>query len=88
LILLITFDNVAGALMGEKLVKDSGLSCDVVPVPRKLGSSCNYALSFACDDPDPVLRLLREKGAGYAKAYYREDENETDLHELCLNPSI
>jgi hypothetical protein len=71
--LLVTYDNVTGALLGEKVLKDSGVPCNIVPVPRSLGDSCNYALDLAAGNPEPVLKLLREKGALYVKVFCRDE---------------
>jgi hypothetical protein len=72
--LLITYDNITGALLGEKTLKDSGVPCNIIPVPRTLGDSCNYALEFTAGNLDALLKLLREKGALYAKVFYRDEK--------------
>lgn len=43
---LITFHTHAGAVRFERLLSKEGLDCELMPVPRKLSSSCGVCARF------------------------------------------
>lgn len=56
------FNSTSGAIRGEKLAKEAGLSVKLIPVPRHLSSDCGVCLR--CESKDALaLRALLE-GAG------------------------
>ncbi len=48
------------ALRGEKLIKQAGISCRLIPVPRRLSSDCGVCLRVKQADRDTVVRILND----------------------------
>lgn len=48
------------ALRAEKLVKQAGTACRLIPVPRQLSSDCGVCLRVKQADRDRVVDTLRE----------------------------
>jgi len=48
------------ALRAEKLVKQAGISCRLIPVPRRLSSDCGVCLRVKQADRDVVEQLLTD----------------------------
>ena len=56
------FYSTSGAIRGEKLAKEAGLTVKLIPVPRHLSSDCGVCLR--CESKDALtLRAILE-GAG------------------------
>ena len=65
---LATFETTHMALLFEKTCRKEGLAVRIVPVPRKLSSSCGLACRYPCDHRGDVERLATEHSidvAGY-----------------------
>lgn len=53
---VVLFDSTHHVLAAERVFKERGVRCDLVPVPRDLSADCGMALEFrACD-----LEAVRE----------------------------
>jgi hypothetical protein len=50
--LIALFHSTRGVIRGEKICKQSGILCKVIPVPREFSSECGMAL-----DIDPLMEL-------------------------------
>ena len=48
---VVLFRSVHHALRAEKLLKEAGIPCKLIPIPRNLSSDCGVCLRF-----DPPLR--------------------------------
>lgn len=48
---VVLFLSVSHALRAEKLLKEAGIPCKLIPVPRHLSSDCGVCLRF-----EPPLR--------------------------------
>ena len=46
---------------GEKAVREAGLGCRVIPVPRSVSPMCGMALEIDDEDESEVDRLLGER---------------------------
>jgi hypothetical protein len=55
---VVLFESVSHALRAEKLVKASGISCKLIPVPRHLSSDCGVCMRFAMKDSETIKILL------------------------------
>ena len=53
-----TFPTVYFALRAEAVLKDSGCSFKMVPVPRAISSSCGTALRCPCEEIDAIKEVL------------------------------
>ncbi|MBF8436785.1 DUF3343 domain-containing protein [Halanaerobiaceae bacterium Z-7014] len=59
--LLFTFPTTNDAMRAEKFLKSEGVDCQLKPVPRKISSSCGYALAARFDEiGSPGINLLNE----------------------------
>jgi hypothetical protein len=63
---VVLFHTTSAALRAEKLVKQAGLVCKLIPVPRELSSDCGISLRFAWEQAEAVQQLLRDAGVDMA----------------------
>ena len=56
------FYSISGALRAEKLLKRSGITIKLIPVPRHLSSDCGICLRFERSDEGEVKAVLVEAG--------------------------
>jgi len=71
--LLFTFTTFADVFSCEKAGKAAGLSCRVIPVPRSLDVTCEYAIEIQdIDTPDvsAILELLKNNGLHYTRVFH------------------
>ena len=54
---VIKFDSIHDVLSAEKLFKDAGVWCDLIPSPRQVTSDCGMVLQFHPKDLDAVREL-------------------------------
>ncbi|MDR1621602.1 MAG: DUF3343 domain-containing protein [Synergistaceae bacterium] len=57
---LATFKTTSMALLFERACRKAGVSARIVPVPRKLSSSCGLACDFPCESRAEVEAIARE----------------------------
>lgn len=48
------------ALRAEKVIKQAGISCRLIPVPRQLSSDCGVCLRVKQADRDNVVHILTD----------------------------
>ena len=70
--LIITFESSHDAIMGERLLLDSGLEVRVMPMPARLGPACGIALRLERRDIARAKALLGESLRGI---YRRSSES-------------
>jgi hypothetical protein len=58
------FQSVHHALLAEKLLKEAGIACKLIPIPRNLSSDCGVCLRFA----PPLRPWIEEALRGRAEA--------------------
>jgi hypothetical protein len=72
--LLITFETIADAFSCEKIIKPLlKHSCGIIPEPRSLGVSCNYALqiqNISGEDVNAILGILKTNAVNYARIFH------------------
>jgi hypothetical protein len=66
---LFTFKTVSAALDAELVVKELGLACRVIPVPRTLSASCAYAITVETGDPGGLCDALCRRAVEYAGVF-------------------
>jgi hypothetical protein len=59
---IIIFRDVASAMKGERLIKDSGSDVKLVAPPEELRMGCDLALEINLVEKPGIERLLQEKG--------------------------
>ncbi|GHS98118.1 hypothetical protein AGMMS50276_19350 [Synergistales bacterium] len=57
---LATFKTTSMALLFERACRAAGISARIVPVPRKLSSSCGLACDFPCEERERVDAVVLE----------------------------
>jgi hypothetical protein len=81
--LLFTFKTFADAFLCEKIEKAAGLSCRVIPVPRSLGVTCEYAAEVQNIDKSDVytiLELLKKNDLQYTKVFHSMLTTEGEIY--------
>jgi hypothetical protein len=67
------FDSIHYVLAAERVFRERGVSCDLVPTPRRISSDCGMVIEFRESDLDCVRRILAEPQVK-ARAVYRPAE--------------
>jgi hypothetical protein len=84
---LFTFETVSAALDGELAMKEQGIPCRIIPVPRALSSSCAYAMTAETGDLPGLCGTLRRRGSGYLKVFRcRTLPDESETYTLLAGP--
>ena len=71
--MLFTFKTFADVFLCEKIGNGAGLSCHVIPVPRSLGVTCDYALEIQNVDENDIyaiLELLKKNNLQYTRMFH------------------
>jgi Putative Se/S carrier protein-like len=58
---VVLFESVSHALRAEKIFKAAGISCKLIPVPRRLSSDCGICLRFDSAAKARVETVLKGK---------------------------
>ncbi len=70
---VITFYSTHYALKAEKVLKDSGLEVELIPVPRELSSNCGISMKLAWPDKDRALATLKDNRVETEKVHKWEN---------------
>lgn len=54
------FDSIHYVLAAERVFRERGVPCDLVPTPRRISSDCGMVIEFSESDLDSVRRILAE----------------------------
>ena len=71
---IVTFETTHHALRFEKTLKGKGISLTLLPVPRRLSSSCGIAARFLPDVLHSVKEMISSHDLQLDKLYLFEDE--------------
>lgn len=74
--ILVTFHSVSSALYLEELLKQRGVACKVIPVPRELSSSCGYAAEVDMSDLDELKTLMNKEFVEWEGLYSQDPHYE------------
>ncbi len=69
-----TFEVTSMALLFERTCRKHNIAAKVVPVPRKLSSSCGLACEFPCESGDHVRSLCAERKIDVESFHELEDD--------------
>lgn len=72
---LATFETTYMALKFERAGRKSGLDVRIIPVPRKLSSSCGFACSFPCESRTELEALAASSKIDVAEYYEMASEH-------------
>ena len=73
--LLFTFKTFSDVFLCEKIGKAAGLSCIVIPVPRSLDITCEYAVEIQNADEEDfyaILELLEKNHLQYIRVFHSQ----------------
>lgn len=58
---VVLFKSVSYVLKAEKLLKQSGLPCKLIPVPKTISSDCGVCLRIEANKKDKIIESLKGK---------------------------
>ena len=58
---VILFKSVSYVLKAEKILKQSGLPCKLIPVPKRISSDCGVCLRIEIKAKDKIIACLKGK---------------------------
>jgi hypothetical protein len=58
---IVLFDSTHYVLAAERVFREHGVRCDLVPVPRSLSADCGMAIEFLESDVDTVKDVLADR---------------------------
>lgn len=59
--LVLLFKSVSYVLKAEKILKESGLSCKLIPVPKRISSDCGVCLRIEANMKEKIIASLKGK---------------------------
>ena len=59
---VVLVQSTSHAMRVEKLLRDAGISCKMIPVPRHISSDCGACVRIECGDMDAVNRTVEAAG--------------------------
>ena len=59
---LLIFQSIHHVLAAEAALKESGLPCELVPVPKEISPDCGMAITVEQADGARALEVVQEKG--------------------------
>ncbi len=59
--------SVSHALLSEKVVKAEGISCKLIPTPRKISTDCGIVLRFLEKDKKRLENVIVENGIDFRR---------------------
>lgn len=65
MVCLATFNTTSMALMFERAGRKEGFDVKIIPVPRKLSSSCGFACEFSCDSTEDIKNFCESRKIEY-----------------------
>lgn len=72
---VLTFHSPYHALQCEKILKEEGFYIKLIPVPRKISTSCGTAGEVHCEDKNLILEICKRRNIEY-----------DDFH--CINKEV
>ncbi|MDR1986204.1 MAG: DUF3343 domain-containing protein [Treponema sp.] len=70
--MVVTFDSISSSLRFQAASASGGgpgFSCALIPSPGKLSASCGYAAEVEMEEPEKLLKLLRELNVEWDAVY-------------------
>ena len=64
-----TFYSISFAVKFEKTLKENGIEVKLIPVPRKISSSCGLSGRFSCKEKEKIIRICKEIMIEYENIY-------------------
>jgi hypothetical protein len=71
---VVTFDSTHQAMAAEDVLREEGVSLEVVPPPANLSAGCGLALRVRLEDVPAAIEALNRRGATYAAIHLLDRE--------------
>lgn len=71
-VILVSFHSVSAALFLEMLLKQRGVACSIIPVPREISSSCGYAAEVGMTDAATLKSILDDAEIEWETLYGKD----------------
>ena len=78
--LIVILQSIHHVLRAEKVLKKTGTSFDLIPVPRQISSDCGMAVAVNLRDKTSVYEILRRAKISIEALYRRTGES---FEEVC-----
>jgi len=80
------FNSIHYVMKAEELLKEAGVTIDLVPVPREISSDCGMCIAFSEQDLQKVISLASRQGfPGETRIYRRMARHEYQRIEKKRN---
>lgn len=66
---IFTFYTISEVLKFEKILNKAGIGVKLMPVPRKLSTSCGTCAQIGEKDLDEALKLVEREGLDYDEIF-------------------
>ena len=77
--LIITFRSVTPAQRAEKLLRSTGIQCDLGRTPRWMEEQgCGYSIRVRWGNPEGIASLLRDHKIPFRKMYLQHGNGATE----------
>ena len=53
------FDSVSQVIKAEKMLKEAGIPCKIIPVPKSISSDCGVCVRFLPEQREAIVEALR-----------------------------
>lgn len=58
---VVLFKSVSYVLKAEKIIKESGFPCKLIPVPKRISPDCGVCLRIDAGSKDKIIACLKDK---------------------------
>ncbi len=69
---IMLFHSTNYAIWAQDLLKESNITCKMIPVPRDLSSDCGYCVRISPEDSEAAEELLIKNNVEYDKVVIRQ----------------
>lgn len=66
---LLKCSSIEEALLGEKILLNTGIKCSIIPSPVKLGTGCGFSIKFGAQDLDIIKNMLATEQLSSSRIY-------------------
>ena len=84
--MLIVFGNRTHTLTYQKMLKNMGVKCEVVPTPRELGVSCGLSVKTDLLQYDKALYVLKRGNYSSFQNFYEIHYGKTKKYSVYPSP--
>jgi hypothetical protein len=79
---IVTFENTYQALKFEKVMKQTQIKVDMIPVPRRFSSSCGIAGKFEYELKEDIERICSQNDVVVHEIFIYQQQNKGLLNKI------